>query len=63
MDELTAILISNVLKVFIVLAPFVVIYIINKRLERETKAGRRSIYFIIGLVFCLIHVVWRIVGE
>jgi len=60
MDELTAILISNVLKIFIVLAPFVAIYVINKRLERESKVRYRSIYFIIGLVFCLIHVVWRI---
>jgi hypothetical protein len=29
MDELTAILISNVLKIFMVLAPFVAIYVIT----------------------------------
>jgi hypothetical protein len=54
-DELALIMVTNPMKVLTVLAPFVVIYAVNRRLER-TGAKQISAHFYAGLTFCMINV-------
>jgi len=54
MDELTIIMITNVMKVFIVLAPFLAIHYFNRRLESAT-GGRSIVYLYTGLALCMLN--------
>jgi hypothetical protein len=54
-DELTLIMVTNPMKVLTVLAPFVVIRAVNRRLER-TGAKHISAHFYAGLALCIINV-------
>jgi len=54
MDELTIVMVTNVMKVFIILAPFLAIYYFNRRLEKAA-AGRLIAYFYAGLALCMLN--------
>ena len=61
MDELTFILITDVMKILTLLAPFIIIYAINKKFEKELKKRPKSLYLTIGLIFCAINIFGTIV--
>jgi hypothetical protein len=49
------------MKVFIILAPFIVVYTINKKFERELERRPKSIYLVIGLIFCTVNIFGTII--
>jgi hypothetical protein len=53
-DELALIMVTNIMKVFIILAPFLAIYYFNRRLE-NAAAGRSIAYFYAGLALCVLN--------
>jgi hypothetical protein len=49
------------MKVFIILAPFIVVYTINKKFERELERRPKSIYLVLGLIFCTVSIFGTII--
>jgi len=54
-DELTPMMVTNVMGAHAFHAPFLVIYGVNRRFER-TSTRRMVVHFYAGLILCLINI-------
>jgi hypothetical protein len=62
MDDLTIIMVTNIMKAFIALAPFLTIFYFNRRFENAV-GGHSITHFYAGLALCLLNAIGIIANR